>query len=385
MNEKHILCLASWYPNENAPTLGNFVQQHVEELSKHYKVTLFYISSSIQHQTVHIEEEKKGNLNVFKLYYPKSGAGALSTIYKFFLRHKLYKQLYKSVQSPIDLVHVHVGFPSGLFALYLKRKYKIPFVITEHWTGYLAQTALFSNEKKLIKKLHQLIFKKAADVMVVSEHLGQSMKNLSLIEHYRVIPNPVDPKVFFPSKTHQKETFQFIHISTCDELQKNCSGILHAFKELTQKHSNTSLTIITENDPKSVQNLAEKVHLEREKFNVFGVQSRKKIAEFLRNSNCFILFSNYETFSIVLAEAWMSGIPCIYSQCGGLTEINDPKLGIQITPKNNIELVNAMEYMLLHKQEYHQAEIREYAQKYFTSITLIQETEKSYRKALSIQ
>lgn len=380
-----MLCLASWYPNQNAPTLGNFIQQHVEEISKRHKVTVLYITSSAQHNTVQIEEEKKGDLRSLKLYYPKIENGTFSIFQKFFERHKLFKQLFKTVSTPADLVHVHVGFPSGLFAVYLKYKYKLPFVITEHWTGYLPQTQLFSQDNSRTKRLHKFIYKKASDVMVVSDHLGQSMKNLSLIEQYSVVPNPVNPELFYPSKNIQSDSFRFIHISTCDDAQKNCSGILRAFKDLTKNHSNTSLTIITENNPKLVNNLAEKVNLDWEKFNVFGVQSREKIAEFLRNSNCFILFSNYETFSIVLAEAWMSGIPCIYSQCGGLTEIKDARLGIQIAPKHEDGLVQAMEFMLQQKHKYQQAEIRDYAQKHFTSASLIQETEKSYNKALSIQ
>ena len=69
----------------------------------------------------------------------------------------------------------------------------------------------------------------------------------------------------------------------------------------------------------------------------------KEIGEAMRNADCHVLFSNYETFSVVMAEAWSSGIPSIYSQCGGLTEISDSELGVQIQPKDCTDLAAQLE------------------------------------------
>ena len=35
-----------------------------------------------------------------------------------------------------EIVHVHVAMKAGLLALWLKSKFNIPFVVTEHWSGY---------------------------------------------------------------------------------------------------------------------------------------------------------------------------------------------------------------------------------------------------------
>jgi glycosyltransferase involved in cell wall biosynthesis len=84
----------------------------------------------------------------------------------------------------------------------------------------------------------------------------------------------------------------------------------------------------------------------------------------MRESNCFVLFSNFETFSVVIAEAWSCGIPAIYSQCGGLTEINNPSLGIQVQPKDEIALFEAMKEVVEERTMFSKSEILKQAEAY---------------------
>ena len=49
-----------------------------------------------------------------------------------------------------DLVHVQVALKAGLIALYLKWKYRIPYVLTEHWSGYYPEAQRTAYIKNLI-------------------------------------------------------------------------------------------------------------------------------------------------------------------------------------------------------------------------------------------
>src|SRR5690554_3026083 len=91
------------------------------------------------------------------------------------------------------------------------------------------------------------------------------------------------------------------------------------------------------------------------------------IGEAMRLADSFVLFSNYETFSVVLAEAWTTGIPAIYSQCGGLTEINNVDLGVQIEVGDESALLEALSSF--QKDAYPSEAIIQYAQR-FTLISL---------------
>ncbi len=60
----------------------------------------------------------------------------IRSLYTYFKKHaEFIKRLRKRDELP-DLVHVQVAMKAGLVALYLKWKYKIPYVLTEHWSGY---------------------------------------------------------------------------------------------------------------------------------------------------------------------------------------------------------------------------------------------------------
>ena len=368
-----MLCLASWYPNKNNPTLGNFVEDHVMALKKQYDVSVFFLTTTKQVSRLTLEKEKGEHLDIYKLYLPPSK----SVFGKIRNYIKAYRFLFKHVQSPVDLAHVHVAFPAGLFALFLKTVYKIPFVITEHWTGYLPENGRFNKLGALQRYWHRLIFKHSSDTMVVSSTLGEAIVGQGFLSSYKVIPNPVDEKVFFPiSEDKSLNSYHFIHISTCDDAQKNYTGILRAFHEAKILEPHITLTLVTENDPSEIREMIKKLGINSNNISIFGRQPKKELAKLLQSADCLVLFSNYETFSIVLAEAWMCGKPCIYSKCGGLTEIKDNRLGIQILPKDETALVKAFSDMShrSHETDY----IRNFALKQFTAEKLLAVTKQAY-------
>ena len=66
-----------------------------------------------------------------------------------------------------------------------------------------------------------------------------------------------------------------------------------------------------------------------------------ELAPYYHASDAFLLFSDYETFSIVLAEAWASGTPVI-STSVGIANGMSSELGIQVEKGISEDLKNAM-------------------------------------------
>lgn len=103
------------------------------------------------------------------------------------------------------------------------------------------------------------------------------------------------------------------------------------------------LHIVTETDEVVVWEQLKKYDVPAEKCTVESRVSPSRVGALMQASDALVLFSNYETFSVVLAEAWSCGIPAIYSKCGGLTNINNPKLGIQIAQGDENALLKALQ------------------------------------------
>lgn len=104
-----------------------------------------------------------------------------------------------------DIVHVHFIIPTGVLALWIKKKYKLDYVITAHGSDVMGY-----NQKRF-KILHCLllkpwknIVKEAYAIVSPSIYLKNLMARNAPNENYIIIPNGIDTKLFRPLK---KEKF----------------------------------------------------------------------------------------------------------------------------------------------------------------------------------
>lgn len=348
MKRKRVLFLASWYPSKNNETLGNFVQRHAEAINEKVELTVLYVTSSASVSEVEIECEKINNVDTVIAYYPKinSNIPLYTALEKYKMYLKVSEKVFFTLNKSFDIVHLNVAYPAGLFALWLKKYHKLPYVITSHSSIYLDSKNEFQKLNWLTKWQHNKIFKEASAVSVVSKQLGESLIKLNLTSEYTVIPNVVDPTVFFKGEQVENEVTRFIHISTFDDESKNVTGIIKAFRLLQDNDFQFLIHIITEGDVQVVHNYMEKFGLVKANYKVESKLKPNDVANAIRKADCMVLFSNYETFSIVLAESWACGTPAIYAKCGGLTEIKNPKIGIQINKKDENELFNSLKKVI---------------------------------------
>lgn len=342
---KRILFLSSWYPSRENEALGNFVQRHAEVASKEADVTVLYATSSENNTKIEFDRSSINGVDTLIVYYPK--VRTKLPIVKQILSRKRYlealKQAFALLEENFDLVHLNEAFPAGLFALYLKKNKSLNYILTVHWTGYLNHTRTFEKRPFYERNLHKKIFSKASGIYPVSDHLGQSLKKLKLINDYEVIPNVVNREIFYPVKSKDSNRIpRFLHVSSFNNEHKNVIEMLKAFKTLQDEQSDFSLHLITEGQKKEVIQLIDKLGIDLSRCEVDEKATPKEVAKAMRRADCLVLFSNYETFSVVIAEAWMSGIPAIYSKCGGLTEIKNPDLGVQIEKRDFDALKEAL-------------------------------------------
>ncbi|WP_107039224.1 glycosyltransferase family 4 protein [Brumimicrobium mesophilum] len=343
-SDKKVLFLASWYPSDENSTLGNFVQKHAELANEIAYVDVLYAVNSNAVKRITVVDEVINNLRTVIVYYPtvKSELPGLSSVIKRNSFLNALREGFKYLNSKYDLVHLNAVFPAGIFARWLKKKHHIPYVVTVHWTGFLECHNVYSSLPFYLKNTFKRIFNAAQQVFPVSDHLGKALINLGLTEEYSVLNNVVKSKYFYPEKkkSNSNSIPRFLHISTFDDSHKNVTGMLRVFSKLK---IDFQLHIITEGDELDVWKVITFFNIPHEKCIVESKLKVEEIGEAMRKSDCFVLFSNYETFSIVLAEAWMSGLPVIYSQCGGLTEITNSNIGIQIKSKDEVGLLKALE------------------------------------------
>ena len=331
-----ILFISSWFPNRLEPTNGNFVQRHAEAVSTLHDVEILHAIGDPEQKEKFIFDDKIINgLRTLVVYYRQTANPVLN----FMRRMRSYKMGFSKLNKP-DLIHANVLQNNMLFAVYLKNKYKIPFVVTEHWSGFLQinRHKLSGFQLFVAKKIAE----KASYLLPVSQYLSKDLKKMGYKTKMKVIENVVDTDLFH-TKTTAPERFTFLHISNLIRL-KNPDKIIAAAVRLSKEFSNFELHIGGDGDVKNLNELIRNNKAEHF-IKTFPLLSLQEVALKMRNSDCFILFSDFESFGCVLIESLSSGTPAIATRVGGIPEIINDKNGILIS-KSEAELYTAMENVL---------------------------------------
>lgn len=321
----HILFLNSWYPSRVLPINGDFIQRHAEAVSLQHQVTSIHIITDPNcKQSVEIDKKEINGINTF-IGYIKQTQNPIKKVYLFF---RAYKNILKEI-GHIDLVHLNVLYPFGIFALHLKWFRKKPFIISEHWTGYQR----YGNHKvSLIQKFTSIIItKNASYICPVSKNLENSMVLNGLKGNYNVIPNVVDTGIFVP-KENVNDRFTMLHVSSMVNDHKNVEGILDVVSKLKENIPNFQLYLIG-NGSNAYNSLIADLSL-NENVIVIDQTDHSRIAHFMQQSDIFILFSNYENLPCVILESFSCGLPVISTNVGGIAEYFPDNFG-QLIPKND--------------------------------------------------
>ncbi|HCM32799.1 MULTISPECIES: glycosyltransferase [Chryseobacterium] len=331
-----ILFISSWFPNKLEPTNGNFVQRHAEAVASLHEVEILHaIGDPAQDQEFIFDDQKINGIRTLIVYYKSSK----NLVLNFRNRMQAYQKGFLEVQKP-DLVHANILHNSMFFAVYLKEKYRIPFVISEHWSGFLP-----INRSKLsfIGILTaRYIARRASCLLPVSSILKDNLKELKIGKNFKVIGNVVNTELFSP-KEKQHKAFIFLHISNLIPL-KNPDAIIEAAVRLRKDFKNFELQMGGDGDIERLNKLIE-IHDGKSYIKTFGEISHAEVAEKMKKSDCFVLFSDYESFSCVLLESLSSGVPVIATRVGAIPEIIGENHGIVIE-RSEEELYTAMKNML---------------------------------------
>ena len=348
MKKLNVLFLNSWYPNEVLPFNGNFIQQHARSVSLYCNVVCLNVQGRNQEKLFEVTTFlNKGVYEIIVYFKMIESTTFFSLLKKKRISHNAYrlglKEVYKELEK-IDLVHLNVILPAGLFALYLVKKFKIPFIITEHSTIYLKSNPINHSflEKYFIKK----IIKKSSMICPVSNDLKNAMISKGLKGNYCVVPNVVDTSIFKFKSKKKNRLNRIIHVSTLKDEHKNFSGIINVMKKLSGIRQDFHFTIISDGEIDVLKKYINKVGLSKQFITIIGKSTSEKIANTMQDHDLFILFSNYENLPCVISEALVSGLPVISSNVGGINEMITSDNGVLVQSKNEEQLLHMLNYIL---------------------------------------
>jgi len=240
INRLKILFIPTWFPSKQNMALGIFIKEHARAVSLYNDVVVLY-NELIDHPTKHlykIEDNIEDGIRTLRLRYRKSSVPRTSYFLYLWSIFRGFRKLMYEGWKP-DIIHANV-FSAGVPAVILGKIYKIPVVITEHWTGFPRHVL----GKYDILKV-RFAFNKAKIILPVSKDLEEAIKSYNIKNKFEIVPNVVNTKIFYPSlrQKYSNEQKKILLVALLSP-QKGVSYLLQSLAKVGQKRQDFILDIV---------------------------------------------------------------------------------------------------------------------------------------------
>ncbi len=380
----HIVVIPSWYSSDDNVVLGSFFKEQAlalkesgEEVTVCYN-EIFPIYNALKctrHFVRPISSLKEDGLDTYRY----RGINYLLHSHRRFnlFAYRICKLIERVIKDKgkIDILHFHSCFWAGICAPYVKKKFGIPYILTEH-TGITYSNRILPKYMGYVKEAYD----NASILISVSKFLRDEMSSVTNRE-IEVIYNFLDAGKFKILKGVRENKFVFFSLAFLVD-GKGFKELIDAARILRDKGYDFILKI--GGDGYLREELENKVR----EYNLFsyieflGMLTRDQVIFAMNKCDSFILASSYETFGVVYIEALACGKPIIGVKNGGAEEIINDKVGIIIDDNSISNIVDAMEKMICDYRHYEEETIREYFLNNFEKSIIIDRLKDVYRACL---
>ena len=387
----NIVIIPAFFQTKNRPTLGSFFLDQAKALKRAgHQISILYCDTySVKciQEWMHYEEDSVSQIEGIQIYRSKCFCPlkhGMEGHKEAFAKgiEKLWSKYIK--KESVDIIHAHCCVWAGYAARKLSEKTKIPYVVTEHATLFQLHKNEISNANNAVITE---VFQKAAKVICVSRAFAKLLEEYT--DNLEVIGNVVDCEQFQVKETN-KEAVRLLTVCYMEEeaqlYKKGMDILIKAWAKASAKYSQAKLII--GGGGKSLEKVVEwtRKYQVTEKVEFLGALTRQQVVEQMQMCDCFVLPSRYETFGVVYIEAMACGKPVIAVANGGPDDFVHEFNGILIQPKQEEELVQALDKMIttIEKKDatYQPERIAAYVEEKFSYRAIAEQLEKVYQNII---
>ncbi|MGB0248273.1 MAG: glycosyltransferase [Flavobacteriales bacterium] len=395
-----VLHVASWYPSEVHPSLGNFIERHVEAVATACEVEVWApvpvrgsagsVVKMREKNGTELREVEGQTFTVRRLYHEATRPQLVG------VARSVASAASKMDWRP-DVVHLHVAYPAGSAAVAWAKKWGVPVVLTEHWTAYQDFGAVPWWRRRVIRD----VVKGADAVCPVSADLGDAMAAaVPGMGPVHVVPNVVDTARFKPAEEetlagvpvgatrrrlegHAME--RLLHVSSMNDDQKNITGLLEALSPLFKANPALKATFVGGEQARldGYRSWVEAQGLEG-RIVFTGPLGTDDVVKHMQTHDVLVLNSRRENFPCVIPEAWACGIPVMSTDVGGIREHLPSGLSPRgfLLPAEAGEAEWAEAWAQVSQTTWHEESLRTYAETHFSMAAVGAAYKEVYRGLL---
>ncbi len=385
----HVLILPSFYPDPERPVIGIFFKDQAKALSK----------SGVNIGVAYVEPRSLRILNLHRIrenhfqviFHEEDGlptlrmhgwnplmqtmpGGLIWSLLTQFVINRYVERFGKP-----DLIHAHNSLWAGYAAAKAAKRYRVPYVITEHASDFIMGTVPYT-----AKRYVSSVLARANAVVSVSQGLADAMRVYCGGREIKIVPNVVNTDFFSLSPIRsERPPFVFLGIAHLVD----CKGIhilINAFAKKFKDSHDVRLEIGgTGPQRQELEVLCKRLGIE-DRVNFLGPLSREQVKEAMWRAHAFVLPSFHETFGVVLIEAMSTGLPVIATHCGGPENIVNPDVGLLVKPGDDEEMAKAMQTML-DNSKYSDKKIRDYTVSHYGELAVAGLLRDIYENVVSVR
>ena len=352
---KKVLLIPSWFPNQNDPISGIFIQEQAVALAKEFDVAVLIPGMAAWRNVLNRKaadksvKEMQAGLQVYREFArPLIPHGPESIDYDTFARaaERGFKKVVKEWGTP-DVIHAHVVLPGGWSALRVAKRHGIPIVLTEHSGPFSMHLGT-----ELSRRLAQETLTGVNRLIAVSPALAKQLLDFQPGLQIDVIGNSVRTDFFVPAENGDKENRKSKRFFVVARLAgaKGLDHLINAVRLVLDKGLNSFELVIGGDGPDRamLEGLAKTLGV-ADRCRFLGRLNREQVKERMQNCDVFVLSSLHETFGVVVGEAMACGKPVISTRCGGPEFVVNEETGVLVDIAKPQALADAMAEFILNR------------------------------------
>ena len=319
----NILHWPTSYPDADRGQALNaiFVEEHIKATQPWVNSRVLFVSpENVTNGKWHETRERIENgIPVTRFYFNRKLNLQFLNLY---IRCVLFVYLFKMIiidKFYPNLIHIHFH-QSFFWAKLYASIFRIPIVITEHWSAFLG----WPNIGEVRYKNAAQAFNYARKILPVSLKIQKGITTYTGAEidtKSNVIPNAVNTSIFRYDKTKQLETDvkHLIFIGRNAE-EKDLPTLLKGIALTKEKGIQLQLHIVGDGDYYNMEELTNLHQLQQEVI-LHGQEDKITISKLLNQSDLLLLTSTIENAPCVIGEAHCCGLAVVATDVGGISEL----------------------------------------------------------------
>ncbi len=371
MGRLKVLFITSGFPTKEIPVVGTFVREQAKAVQLYNDVTVIHMVGQDQglkglwRMSQEVDKNLAAGIPTYRIWYRHVSVPRVTYFIYIWSIFQMFRRIVALGFRP-DIIHAHF-YDVAVPAVIIGKLYRIPVLVTEHSSNFPR------------KRLHRydiwgtkFAFKFADLVMPVSKSLQRSIQEYGVKARFHVVPNIVDTRLFYPNSNpeHRGHVKRLLVVCLFDSSDKaESKGLPYLFNALAMLHFHRKdwhLDMVGDGPSlKDYEHMVKDLGIS-EKVTFHGLKPKRDVADFMRRADILVLPSLFETFSVIAAEALVTGTPVLAARCGGPEEFITEEVGLIVEPADGKALCDGLNFMLEHLESFSPDYISKYAVSLFS-------------------